>query len=116
MATTTAPAQTAKRTRAAVRAEEAALAAAQAALAAEEASLPPEETPEPAENIEPVAATIPPPAAPTPTPALPSRVRLIRPHGFIDATGNHYWPQGAIVTSAADIATLTDRGAPIAAA
>lgn len=45
---------------------------------------------------------------------LPAKVRLVRPHGFIDEDGTHrYWKAGDVVSDPATIKLLSDRKAPI---
>lgn len=47
------------------------------------------------------------------TPSAPSRIRLIRPHGFVDEYGRHrFWRAGDVVGDPHEIALLLERGAP----
>ena len=52
-----------------------------------------------------------PPVAPEPEP-MPSRIRLARPHGFIDDDGRRrHWHPG-VVSDPDDVAALVGRGVP----
>jgi hypothetical protein len=54
--------------------------------------------------------------ADAPGPPLPKRVKLLRPHGFIDHHGQHqYWTAGQVVKNADEIQTLLARGAMVEA-
>jgi hypothetical protein len=47
-------------------------------------------------------------------PSLPARVKLTRPHGFIDENGTHrFWHAGDHVSDPATIELLIDRAAPV---
>lgn len=48
---------------------------------------------------------------PEDNPRYPAKIRMTRPHGFIDDFGSsHYWPQGIVLDSPEEIRTILDRG------
>lgn len=64
------------------------------------------------DDASPAAAESPAPAEPEAKAPLPAKVKMVRPHGFIDDAGQHrYWQQGQVVFEPADIALLAERGA-----
>jgi hypothetical protein len=44
--------------------------------------------------------------------SLPAKIRLTRPHGFIDQDGNdRFWRAGMVISAPGEVALLMDRGA-----